>query len=196
MSTATVAEPTLLPEVSAFLAKPLHKSFINGEWVEASSGQTFDVFDPGRGEKIATVTSLHKPDVDLAVEAAVNAFEGSGWARMPVNERCAVLHRIADAVEDRKMIFAQIESLDCGKILAQAADDVQNFVDTFRYFADLAQTINYRSVIAVKHHEAWVTRHPWGPCGFIIPWNFPILLAGWGLAPALAAGNTCVLKPA
>ena len=82
------------------------------------------------------------------------------------------------------------------KIYAQAEEDIQNFVDTFRYFADLAQTVNYRNVIAVRNHEAWVARHPWGPCGFIIPWNFPFLLAGWGLGPALAAGNTCVLKPA
>ena len=196
MSTITSTEQALLPEVSAFLNLPLHKAFIDGEWVEAACGKTFDVVDPGRGEKIATVTSLQKEDVDKTVDAAARAFEGSGWAKMPVNERSAVLHRIADAVEQRKSAFSQIESLDCGKVYSQAEEDVQNFVDTFRYFADLAQTINYRSVIAVKNHEAWVARHAWGPCGFIIPWNFPILLAGWGLAPALAAGNTCVLKPA
>ena len=150
----------------------------------------------GTGKKIATVASLQKEDVDSAVDAAVNAFEGSGWAKMPVNERSAILHRIADAVEQRKAVFAQIESIDCGKIYSQAEGDVENFIDTFRYFADLAQTVNYRNVIAVRNHEAWVARHPWGPCGFIIPWNFPFLLAGWGLGPALAAGNTCVLKPA
>ncbi|MCA9083036.1 MAG: aldehyde dehydrogenase [Planctomycetaceae bacterium] len=196
MSTATVSAQGLLPEVVSFLSKPLHKAFINGEWVEAGNGETFDVVDPGSGDKIATVTSLQKCDVDKAVDAAVAAFEGSGWAKMPVNERSAMLHRIADAIEDRKAIFSQIESLDCGKIYSQAEEDVQNFIDTFRYFADLAQTVNYRNVIAVKHHEAWVARHPWGACGFIIPWNFPFLLAGWGLGPALAAGNTCVLKPA
>ncbi len=196
MSTITTTKQALLPAVTAFLGLPLHKAFINGEWVEAAAGGTFDVVDPGRGEKIATVTSLQKDDVDKAVDAAARAFEGSGWAKMPVNERSAVLHRIADAVEHRKTAFSQIESLDCGKVYSQAEEDVQNFVDTFRYFADLAQTVNYRSVIGVRNHEAWVARHPWGPCGFIIPWNFPILLAGWGLAPALAAGNTCVLKPA
>ncbi|MEZ6123279.1 MAG: aldehyde dehydrogenase family protein [Planctomycetaceae bacterium] len=196
MSTATATRHQLLPEVAAFLDTSLHRAFVNGEWTEAEDGSTFDVVDPGTGQKIATVSALNRSDVDRAVDAAANAFEGSGWARMPVGERCAVLHRIADAVEQRLDVFAQIESLDCGKIFAQAQADIQNFVDTFRYFADLAQTINYRSVIAVKHHEAWVARHPWGPCGFIIPWNFPFLLAGWGLAPALAAGNTCVLKPA
>lgn len=196
MSAPTATSTELLPEVAAFLDRSLQKAFVNGEWVEATGGHTFDVVDPGRGEKIATVASLQKEDVDAAVDAAANAFEGSGWAKMPVNERSAALHRLADAVEARKAAFSQIEAIDCGKIYEQAEEDVQNFVDTFRYFADLAQTVNYRNVIAVKNHEAWVARHPWGPCGFIIPWNFPILLAGWGLGPALAAGNTCVLKPA
>jgi len=196
MSTTTAPTQELLPEVTAFLGSSLHKAYVNGTWVESSGGQTFDVLDPGKGSQIATVASLQKEDVDKAVDAAVTAFEGSGWAKMPVNERSAILHRLADAVEARKAEFSQIESIDCGKVYAQAEADVQNFVDTFRYFADLAQTINYRNVIAVKHHEAWVARHPWGACGFIIPWNFPMLLAGWGLAPALAAGNTCVLKPA
>ncbi len=196
MSTTTAPTTELLPEVTEFLSSSTLKAFVNGDWVEASGGQTFEVVDPGSGERIVSVASLQKEDVDRAVDAAVNAFEGSGWAKMPVNERSAALHRLADAVEARKAAFSQIESLDCGKVYAQAEADVQNFIDTFRYFADLAQQVNYRSVIGVKGHEAWVARHPWGPCGFIIPWNFPFLLAGWGLAPALAAGNTCVLKPA
>ncbi len=196
MSATLDVSSELHSDVADFLSAPLHKAYVGGRWIEANSGQTFDVVDPGRGEKIATVTSLQADDVNAAVDAAVDAFHNSGWAKTPVNQRSAALHRIADAVENRKEIFAQIESLDCGKIYAQAEADVQNFVDTFRYFADLSQAVNYRNVIAVKHHEAWVARHPWGACGFIIPWNFPFLLAGWGLAPALAAGNTCVLKPA
>jgi acyl-CoA reductase-like NAD-dependent aldehyde dehydrogenase len=197
MSTSSMERTTdLAPAVARFLATPVHKSFVGGRWVDAADGETFDVLDPGSGEKIATVTSLKKADVDKAADAALDAFRNSGWAKMQVAERAACLHRIADAVEARKAEFATIEALDCGKIYAQAEGDIQNFIDTFRYFADLSQAVNYRQVIAVKHHEAWVTRHPWVPCGFIIPWNFPFLLAGWGLAPALAAGNTCVLKPA
>lgn len=195
MST-TVAAQQLHANVSAFLSADLQKSFVNGEWVEAAGGQTFDVLDPGTGSRIATVTSLQQADVDAAVDAADAAFKKGTWSKMPVNERSAVLHRIADAVEQRIDEFAQLESLDCGKVYEQAVADIQNFIDTFRYFADLAQAVNYRSVLAVKNHEAWVARHAWGPCGFIIPWNFPFLLAGWGLGPALAAGNTCVLKPA
>ena len=195
MSTVTTQQE-LLPEVQAFLDTPLHKAFVGGQWVEARSGATFDVLNPGTGELLATVASLQQEDVDAAVDAGVASFGSGRWSKMPVNERSAILHRIADAVEARKAVFSQIEALDCGKIYEQAVEDIENFIDTFRYFADMAQQVNYRNVIAVKSHEAWVARHPWGVCGFIIPWNFPFLLAGWGLGPALAAGNTCVLKPA
>jgi aldehyde dehydrogenase (NAD+) len=195
MSTVTT-QTELLPEVQAFLDTPLHKAFVGGQWVESKSGETFDVLNPGTGELLAKVTSLQKDDVDAAVDAAVASFDSGAWSKLPVNERSAVLHRIADAVEAKKAAFSQIEALDCGKLYEQAVEDIENFIDTFRYFADMAQQVNYRNVIAVKSHEAWVARHPWGACGFIIPWNFPFLLAGWGLGPALAAGNTCVLKPA
>ena len=195
MSTVTTQQE-LLPAVQEFLQAPLHRAFVGGQWTEAAGGETFDVVNPGTGEKLGTVASLQAADGDRAGDAAVQAFDSGSWSRMPVNKRSAAMHRIADAVESRKAEFAQIESLDCGKIYDQAIADVENFVDTFRYFADLALHVNYRSVLAVKSHEAWVARHPWGACGFIIPWNFPFLLAGWGLAPALAAGNTCVLKPA
>ena len=86
--------------------------------------------------------------------------------------------------------------MDCGKVYRQAAGDVQNFVDTLRYFIMIALQAEPRSTLAVARHEAWTVRQPWGPCGFIFPWNFPILLAGWGISPALAAGNTVVIKPA
>lgn len=187
MSTSSIertADTELAPAVAKFLHTSVHKSFVGGRWVEATDGLTFDVVNPGSGENLATVTSLKKADIDKAVDAAVDAFHNSGWAKLQVAERAACLHRIADAVEARLDEFATIESLDCGKIYTQAVGDVQNFIDSFRYFADLSQAVNYRQVIAVKNHEAWVSRHPWGACGFIIPWNFPFLLAGWGLAPA------------
>jgi acyl-CoA reductase-like NAD-dependent aldehyde dehydrogenase len=196
MSTSVENSIELAPEVTEFLQQPQHHAFVAGKWVDAEDQETLDVLDPGTGEKIACIPSMKELDVRKAVAAADAAFKQSGWATMRIEERCVALHRIADAVEARLNIFAQIESIDCGKIYSQAVEDIQNFVDTFRYFADMAQLYNYRSVIAVKGHEAWVARHPWGPCGFIIPWNFPFLLAGWGIGPALAAGNTCVLKPA
>src|SRR5437764_14641950 len=135
-------------------------------------------------------------DIDLAVQAASAAFRRSGWAEMPPNERGALLHRLADAVERHKPILAGIEARDAGKILAQAEGDIQNFVDTLRYFIEMSQHIQRRTPLAVKGHEATTVRLPWGPCGFIFPWNFPFLLIGWGIAPALCAGNTVVIKPA
>ena len=84
-----------------------------------------------------------------------------------------LLHRLADAVEKRKAVLVQIESLDAGKIPAQAEWDVQNFVDTLRYYMNMALHIERRSPLAVAGHEAWTVRQPWGPCGFIFPWNFP-----------------------
>ena len=194
METATQTE--LLPEVQEFLDKKIHGALIGGVEVMASDGGTFDTHDPGSGEKLATVANLTAEDVKHAVATAQKAFDESDWAKMPVNERGVFLHRLADEVEKRKAIIAQIESLDCGKIYEQAVADVENFIETHRYFAELAQNLELRTVIAVKGHEAAVVRHPWGPCGFIIPWNFPFLLCGWGIAPATAAGNTCVVKPA
>ena len=196
MTMETANQTELLSEVREFLDKKIHGALIGGVEVMASDGGTFDTHDPGSGENLATVANLTAEDVEHAVAAAQKAFDESDWAKMPVNERCVFLHRLADEVEKRKAIIAQIESMDCGKIYEQAVADVENFIETHRYFAELAQNLELRTVIAVKGHEAAVVRHPWGPCGFIIPWNFPFLLCGWGIAPATAAGNTCVVKPA
>lgn len=189
-------EPSLLAEIKDILSQGAISGFAGGEELASSSGETFPVYDPGSGEKLADVHNLQAEDVDRAVELAGKAFENAQWANLPVNERCVYLHRLADEVENRKPLISHLESMDCGKILAQAEDDVQNFIDTMRYFADLAQNMQLRTVLAVKGHEAAYARHPWGVCGSIVPWNFPFLLCGWGIAPALAAGNTVVVKPA
>lgn len=193
---ATTTESSLLPEVKDFLSASPLGGVIAGQQVPASNGDVFPTCDPGSGELLAEVSALQPDDVDRAVQAAARAFAESGWPQRSAEERGVLLHRLADLVEQRKPILAQIEALDCGKIYGQAAADVQNFVDTLRYFVTMSLHIQHRSALAVAHHEAWTVRHPWGPCGFIFPWNFPILLCGWGLAPALAAGNTVVVKPA
>ncbi len=194
MSTTTAND--LYPEVRAFLESGILKGFVGGKEVESTNGETFTTSDPGSGAQLAEVVSLQASDIDQAVDVADEAFKTADWAKLPQNERSALLHRLADAVEKQKCIIAQLESLDAGKIEAQAQGDIQNFVDTVRYFADLALNVQRRSVLAVKNHEAWTMRQPWGACGFIFPWNFPFLLVGWGIAPALAAGNTVVIKPA
>ncbi|MEZ6106719.1 MAG: aldehyde dehydrogenase family protein [Pirellulaceae bacterium] len=193
---ATVSRPALRPRVEAFLNKERHGGWINGREVMGGGNATVTSIDPGTGLELARVADLTAEDVAAAVDAAAATFRSNAWSTLPINERCAKLHRLADVVEANQSDLAQIESMDAGKILSQAEGDVANFVDSIRYYADLAQHVQPRTVLAVKGHDAWTVRHPWGPCGFIIPWNFPFLLLGWGLGPALAAGNTVVVKPA
>ncbi len=179
---STTVQNTLLPEVEKFLDGTTKCGFVAGREVQSSNGEIFSTYDPGSGEKLADVFALQADDVHRAVETANVAFQKQTWAKLPPNERGVLLHRLADAVEKHKPIIAQIEALDAGKIEGQAAGDVQNFVDTLRYFTDLAQHARLQSVLAVKGHEAWTSRHPWGACGFIFPWNFPFLLIGWGIS--------------
>ena len=182
--------------VTDFLSQSPLKAFIGGEWVPAADGTTFTTRDPGTGQPLAEVAAMGAKDVDRAVQAATKAFRTSGWAELTPNERGVLLQRLADEVEKHKPVLARIEASDAGKILAQAEGDVQNFVDTLRYFIEISLHVQRRTPLAVKGHEATTVRLPWGPCGFIVPWNFPFLLIGWNISPALAAGNTVVIKPA
>ena len=185
-----------LTKVTEFLSQSPLKAFIGGEWVAAVDGATLTTRDPGTGAPLAEVPAMGAPDVDRAVRAATESFRSSGWAEMLPNERGVLLHRLADEVEKHKPILARIEASDAGKVLAQAEGDIQNFVDTMRYFIEISLHVERRTPLAVRGHEASTVRIPWGPCGFIVPWNFPFLLIGWNIAPALAAGNTVVIKPA
>lgn len=182
--------------VGAFLAESPLALFIGGQWLPSKSKNTFTTFDPGAGEALAQVYNAESEDVDAAVQAARQAFRKSGWARMKPNERAVYLHRLADLVEAHKETLAEIEALDVGKPLAQARFDIENFSTTMRYYADLSVHVSYREPIAAPRHEARTARFPYGVCAFIFPWNFPFLLVGWGISPALAAGNTVVIKPA
>lgn len=187
----------LLPEVRDFLnSKPL-PMFLGGEWVHAKSGHTFTTRDPGTGEILAAVASGEDEDVNAAVGAAHRAFQKSGWRTMAANDRAVILHRLADLVDRHREILAQIESLDVGKPLRQAMDnDVPSVAKTLRYYADLSVSARPRVSIGIPGHEAYTAWFPYGVCAFIIPWNFPILLLGWNISPALAAGNAVVIKPA
>ena len=187
----------LHPEVSAFLKTQPLKLFIGGEWSVATGGATFETRDPGNGQVLAAVAAGSREDVSRAVVAAHEAFQKSGWATMPPNDRAVILHRLADLVDEQREILAQIESLDVGKPLGQARHgDVPNLAQTLRWYADIAVRTRHREPIAVSGFEAWQVRQPYGVCAFIFPWNFPLLLVGWGISPALAAGNTVVIKPA
>jgi acyl-CoA reductase-like NAD-dependent aldehyde dehydrogenase len=186
-----------LPQVQAFLAQQPVPMFIGGEWVEGSAGKTFQTLDPGAGVPLATVAEGQAADIERAVAAAREAFRASSWATMPVKERAAYLHRLADLVDRDRHILVQIESLDVGKPLAQADGfDVPNVAQTLRWYADLAVSTAPQQSLRVARFDARQMRFPYGVAAFILPWNFPLLLVGWNLAPALAAGNTAVIKPA
>ena len=188
---------TLNPEVTRFLSAQPLKLFIGGKWLEAKSGKTFETLDPGEGKVLAKISAGDAPDIDAAVAAAQLAFQKSGWATMPVNDRSVILHRLADLIDKNAEIISQIESLDVGKPRGQAAGfDVPHAAQSFRYYADLAVHTRRHEPIAVSGFDAYTAKVPYGVCGFIFPWNFPFLLVGWGIAPALAAGNTVVIKPA
>jgi acyl-CoA reductase-like NAD-dependent aldehyde dehydrogenase len=185
------------PKTQEFLATQPLKMFVGGQWVEAASGDTFETKDPGNGERIALVAAGDQTDIDRAVQAAREAFNRSGWATMPANDRAVLLHRLADLIDQNADTISEIESIDVGKPLGQAqAFDVPHAAKTFRYYADLSVQSRRREPLAISGNEARSVRVPSGVCGFIFPWNFPFLLVGWGTAPALAAGNTVVIKPA
>lgn len=185
------------PEVTSFLSQNPLKLFVGGKWVSAESGGTFRTLDPGNGNVLACVSAADSLDVDAAVRAARLSFQRSGWATMAAKERAVVLHRLADLIEEHSAILAEIESLDVGKPLAQSTSfDVPNCAETFRYYADLSVHTSRRQPISTSRFDAYTSRTPYGVCGFIVPWNFPLLLLGWGIAPALAGGNTVIVKPA
>jgi aldehyde dehydrogenase (NAD+) len=184
------------PEVQKFLSSDSIGMYIGGRWTAADDRDEFAVLDPGYGQAIAKVASGKASDIDRAVQAARTAFRNSGWSTMPPNDRAVVLHRLADLIDRNQETLAQIESLDVGKPISQALGDVSDAARTMRYYADISVHTRRREPIAVSGYEARTIRVPYGVCGFIIPWNFPFLLLGWDISPALAAGNTVIVKPA
>ncbi|MFT9849733.1 aldehyde dehydrogenase family protein [Aneurinibacillus sp. REN35] len=171
------------------------KMFIDGQWVETASGETRNVINPANGEVIAVTTEGTEEDVQRAVAAAKRAFYEDGWMDTPASERARLLLAIADKLEQRAEEFAQRETLDNGKPLRETGFDVADAVACFRYYAGIATKPHGQTYEVSDPMQAMVVREPIGVCGQIIPWNFPLLMAAWKLAPALAAGNTVVFKP-
>lgn len=184
----------ILPTVKEFLTQQPIAHFINGVFTPSANGETHIVINPADGQPLATVSLGGSPEIESAASAAYKAFPT--WAVMPPNERAAILHRLADLIERESPALAQIESLDVGKaITAAEAFDIPFGNEGLRYFADLSIHAQYRLPLALRNIEAYVHRAPYGVCGFIFPWNFPFDLLMWGVAPALASGNTVVVKP-
>lgn len=199
---ATVVEAGPTTQVAQFLARD-HKMLINGKWVVAASGQTFDVYDPATGDILAKAPAGDTHDIDAAVRAARKAFDDGPWRRLTPSRRGQLIWHLADLLEENLEEFAQLESLDNGKPLTVARiADVPLAVDLFRYMAGWATKIEGNTIpISVPYapgaaFHAYTQREPIGVVGQIIPWNFPLLMAAWKLGPALAAGCTIILKPA
>src|SRR5579864_111542 len=185
-------------EVARFLREQPKKLFIGGKWVEAASGKTFDSFDPATGEVLARVAEAGAEDVDRAVAAARRSFESGVWKDLPPAERAKVLWRIGDLIEERMTEFAQLESLDNGMPI----NDAMLFflplaAATFRYYAGWVTKLDgaTQQLSTPGTYLSYTLRQPVGVVGQIIPWNFPLLMAAWKIAPALACGNSVVLKP-
>jgi phenylacetaldehyde dehydrogenase len=179
-----------------------HKMLINGEWVDAASGRTFDSVNPATEEVLASVAHGEAEDVDRAVRAARAAFDdGAAWRKMPHGQRGRIIHKLGDLILEHLEEFALLEALDNGKPYAVAkAADVPLAADMFHYMSGWATKIEGNTIpISAWDQDAYfgfTLREPVGVCGQIIPWNFPLLMAAWKIAPVLAAGCTTVLKPA
>ena len=185
----------LLPEAQAFLSEP-KKMFIGGQWVDAASGETFATIDPARDEELARVPLAGREDVDRAVAVARDAFEDGRWSDLEPRKRAGVLYKIADALQANAAAIAQIETLDQGKPVNFAIGEIIHSAFVFRYYAGWCDKIYGETNPTGTDNFVYTLRDPVGVCGQIIPWNFPLVMASWKVAPALAFGNTSVLKPA
>jgi len=171
-----------------------HQNFINGNWVDAADGATDEVLNPATGAPIAAVPSSTAADVDTAVEAAATAFET--WGRMTPRGRSEILHKVADAIEADLPNLSRLEMENCGKPASIIEFEMDLTLDNWRFFAGGARFLEGRAAGEyLDEHTSFLRRDPLGVIGSIAPWNYPLNMATWKLGPALAAGNTVVLKP-
>ncbi|KAK2594520.1 mitochondrial aldehyde dehydrogenase [Conoideocrella luteorostrata] len=171
--------------------------FINNEFVKSVSGQTITSIDPATEKEIAAVQAAGPEDVDAAVKAAHAALKHPSWKHMPVSDRGKLMTRLADGIEAKKELFATIDAWDNGKTYAEALNvDLEEAVGTFRYYAGWADKISGQTISTTHQKFAYTLRQPIGVVGQIIPWNYPLSMASWKLGPALACGNTVVIKAA
>ncbi|RNB80350.1 aldehyde dehydrogenase family protein [Brevibacillus nitrificans] len=174
-----------------------YQLFIDGKWVDALSGKTFDSFNPATGEVNGVVAEAGAQDVDLAVRAARKAFVSGPWAEMAPSDRGRLLYRAAQKMWEKLDYLAEVESSDNGlpinetKYIAMPAT-----IDVLEFYAGLANKVQGETLASPGNRFNYTLREPLGVIGAIVPWNFPLMLAMWKLAPALAAGNTIVIKPA
>ena len=188
---------TRTPRAAAAPVLADRKMLIGGQWVNATSGKTFPTLNPATGDVICWVAEGDKADIDLAVRAARKAFESGPWPRMTASNRGHLLHKLADAIEANQDELSRLESLDNGKPHAESrAADLPLTIKCYRYYAGWADKVHGKTIPIEGDYFCYTRHEPVGVVGQIIPWNFPLLMQAWKWAPALACGNTVVLKPA
>jgi 1-pyrroline dehydrogenase len=171
-----------------------HQQLIGGSWVDSASGATLDVENPANGRVIAKVAASDAEDVDRAVKAAAKAFET--WQQTTPQDRSLLMLKLADAIEARADEIGRLESANAGKPVGAAIDEVPVVVDNLRFFAGAGRVMEGKAVNEyMAGHTSLIRREPVGVVASIAPWNYPIMMAGWKIGPALMAGNTVVLKP-
>jgi aldehyde dehydrogenase (NAD+) len=171
-----------------------NKLFINNEFVDAVSGKTFPTINPCNGEVICHVAEADKADVDIAVKAARKAFQT--WRNVNPSERARLMNKLANLMEENLEELAKLETLDNGKPLSNSQEDIEACVQTIRYYAGWADKLQGKAIPVDGEFFCYTTHEPVGVCGQIIPWNYPLLMFCWKFGPAIACGNTIVLKPA
>lgn len=171
-----------------------HRQFIGGEFVEAASGELLDVLNPATGQVMARVPASGREDVDRAVAAAAQAFET--WQYSTPQDRSLMLLKLADAIENQAEELGRLEAANAGKPVGAAIDEMRTSADNIRFFAGAARVMEGKAVNEyLAGHTSLIRREPVGVVASIAPWNYPLYMAGWKIGPALAAGNTVVLKP-
>ncbi|XP_033018640.1 mitochondrial 10-formyltetrahydrofolate dehydrogenase [Lacerta agilis] len=188
-------------DVNRMTVKMPYQCFINGQFVDAEDGRTYDSINPSDGSVIAKVSLATVSDVDKAVAAAKNAFEHGEWGKMNARDRGRILYRLADLMEEHQEELATIESIDSGAVYTLALKThVGMSVQTFRYFAGWCDKIQGSTIpinhARPNHNLTFTKKEPLGVCAIVIPWNYPLMMLAWKSAACLAAGNTLVLKPA
>jgi len=184
-------------QARAAALKPETRLFIDGEFVAAADGGTFATINPATGEALAEVARGRAADVDRAVASARRAFRDGRWSRMDPRGRMEVLARFADLVEAHAEDFALLDTLDMGKPISDMlAIDVPGSVSNLRFFAEVVDKMEGAVTNTTASALHYVLRQPMGVCAIVVPWNYPLMMAAWKLGPALATGNSVVLKPA
>jgi len=173
-----------------------YQMYVAGQWVAAESGDTYQIVDPATEQPIATVPKGGVADAERAVKAARQAFDDGPWPRMLAVERSELLHTVADKIRERADELAALETRQMGKLLADSLIDVNDAAHTFDYYAGLAVEQHGQTLEVPGESMSMVVREPMGVTAGITPWNYPLLMAAWKVAPSLAAGNVMILKPA